>query len=187
MEKLGDRYACAPVSSASVEEATCEPGMWCGWHGLGPLNTHHSSMGPSVTSIGACTLKCLSPLEGGPRGPIHQGSSQAGRASYQCPEGVPRTCRPAEVLTIPTPQSRSLQSSTPRPSGPGVQVSRGDRRTPVGSGQALGKNGEATQRDQCPRCALVPPGAAGPSPQLSRSRGPHICGWGWPGGIWPRG
>lgn len=143
--------------------------MWVAW--LGPPE-HPSLISGTISHQHRCLHPqaprppALSPLEGGPGGPIHQGSGQAGRASYQCPEGVPRTCRPAEVLTIPTPQSRRPQSSTPQPSGTGAPGIL-DPHTLVGSGQALGKNGEATQRDQCPQCALVPPRPAGPSSQLS--------------------
>ena len=134
--------------------------VWVAW--LGPPE-HPSPINGTISHQHLCLHPpqaprppALSPLEGGPRGPINQESGRAGRASYQCPERIPRTCRSSRYWSS---QSRSLQTSSPRPSGAGIQ-SPGVI-TPVGSGQALGKNGEATQHDQCLQC----PG----SPTASRS------------------
>ena len=105
--------------------------MRCGWHRLDPLNTHQwkrQSPASVLAPSGAQAPRPATPRRWSQGS--HKPRERSGREG-QLP--MPREgSQKVQILTILTPQSRSLQTPCPWPSRAGVQVSRGDHTSWVG-------------------------------------------------------
>lgn len=103
--------------------------MWCGWHRLDPLNTHQWKRQSPASVLAPSGAQAPSPAtpRRWPQG-SHKPRERSGREDQLTREGSQKV----QILTILTPQSRSLQTPCPRPSGAGVQVSWGDHTSWVG-------------------------------------------------------